>query len=168
MRLPLPWLAALSIALFAGLGHAADLQAVAEHTPVILVNAGMHTDDHADIALGKIPNVFNLSDLAPQTPLNNLAIQSAVIARASAYVGTYGGMAQGAMRWGVPTVAYYDQFGQTAPAHLHLTQSLSLRTGVPFIAGQPKSVDSLLAVLADSGAKVASRQRMATTNNNEL
>lgn len=138
------------------------VEAVAEHTPVILVNAGMHTDDHADIALGNIPNVFNLGDLAPQTPLNNLAIQSAVIARAQAYVGTYGGMAQGAMRWGVPTVAYYDQFGQTAPAHLHLTQSLSLRTGVPFIAGQPKSVDSLLAVLVDSGRKMA-RARQSET-----
>lgn len=138
------------------------VEAVASQTPVVLINAGMHTDDHADIALGKIPNVFNLGELAPQTPLNNLAIQSAVIARASAYVGTYGGMAQGAMRWGVPTVAYYDQFGQTAPAHLHLTQSISLRTGVPFIAGQPGSVDRLLASLANSGQKMAPRQMVET------
>lgn len=124
------------------------VEAVAQHTPVVLVNAGMHTDDHADIALGTIPNVFNLGELVPQTPLNNLAIQSSVIAKASAYVGTYGGMAQGAMRWGVPTVAYYDSFGQTAPAHLHLTQSLSLRTGVPFIAGRPGDLDPVLALLA--------------------
>lgn len=134
--------------------------AVAERTPVVLVDAGFHTDDHADIALGKIPNVFHLSDFAAMTPLNNLAIQSSVIAKASAYIGTYGGMAQGAMRWGVPTVAFYDQFGQTAPAHLHLTQSLSLRTGVPFIAGRPGDLDQVLALVsANSGQKMQAVQR---------
>lgn len=121
--------------------------AVASHTPVVLIESA-HVDDHADIALGSIPNVLRLSELAVSTPTNNLAIQSSVIARASAYVGTYGGMAQGAMRWGVPTVAFYESFGQTAPAHLHLTQSLSLRTGVPFIAGRPGDLDHLVALVA--------------------
>lgn len=136
--------------------------AVAERTPVVLLDSA-HVDDHADIALGNIPNVLKLSDLVTPTPLNNLAIQSAVIAKASAYVGTYGGMAQGAMRWGVPTVAYYDSFGQTAPAHLHLTQSLSLRTGVPFIAGRPGDLDQVLQVVsANSGQKMAHAQGRET------
>ncbi len=131
--------------------------AIAERTPVVLID-GAHVDDHADMALGTIPNVLKLSDLAQQTALNNLAIQSSVIARASAYVGTYGGMAQGAMRWGVPTVALYDQFGQTSPAHLHLSQSLSLKTGVPFVVGRPKDLDQLLQfVSANSGAKMQIR-----------
>jgi hypothetical protein len=130
--------------------------AVASRVPVVLINAGFQADDHADIALGAIPNTFKLSDLAEQTPPNNLAIQSAVIARASAYVGTYGGMAQGAMRWGVPTVALYDQFGQTAPQHLALTQSLSLQTGVPFVAAKPGDLDALLPIiLAKYGQKMA-------------
>lgn len=137
--------------------------AVAERTPVVLLDAGFHADDHSDIALGHIPNVLRLSDLHPQTPLNNLAIQSSVIARASAYVGTYGGMAQGAMRWGVPTVALYDQFGQTSPAHLQLSQSLSLKTGVPFVAGQPRNLDQLLALVSvNSGQEMALVRRVET------
>lgn len=138
------------------------VQAIASHIPVVLVESGLHTDDHADVNLGRIPNVFRLTDVAEQTPLNNLAIQSAVIARAKGYVGTYGGMAQGAMRWGVPTVAFYDQFGQTAPAHLALTQSLSRQTGVPFVTSTPKDVEVLLPLLVNSGQKMRLVQRVAS------
>ena len=119
------------------------VEKVAKQIPVILIDS-FHADDHADIALGEIPNVLQLSELAEQTPTNNLQIQSAVIANAQAYVGTYGGMAQGAMRWGVPTVALYQEFGQTSPQHLTLSQSLSLKTGVPFIVAQPKDLDGAL------------------------
>lgn len=122
-------------------------EAVASRIPVILINSGMQTDDHSDINLGPIENTVKLSDLCKLDPVNNLAIQSSVIARAQAYAGTYGGMAQGAMRWGIPTIALYDQFGQTAPAHLHLTQSLSLKSGIPFVATQPRHFDALLPLI---------------------
>lgn len=135
---------------------------VAARVPVVLIDSGFQADDHADIALGRIPNVLKLSDLYPQTPLNNLAIQSAVIAKASAYAGTYGGMAQGAMRWGVPTLALYDQFGQTAPQHLALTQSLSLQTGVPFVMSRPGDIEALTALVGStkSGQKMAPLHRV--------
>lgn len=122
---------------------------VAEKQPVVLLTNGFHTDDHADMELGEIPNTFRLHQLAGpmMTYLNNLSIQSGVIAGASAYVGTYGGLAQGAMRWGVPTVALYETFGQTSPAHLALTQGLSLRTGVPFVACRPADIDGALSVV---------------------
>lgn len=119
---------------------------IAKNMPVVIIDS-FHADDHADMHLGHLDNVIRLSALTEQTPLNSLAIQSSVIAKAKAYVGTYGGMAQGAMRWGVPTLALYDQFGQTAPEHLALTQHLGLRTGVPFIACQPKDVDGVLPVI---------------------
>ena len=119
---------------------------IAKHHPVVLIDS-FHADDHADIHLGKLDNVIRLSELTTMTALDNLAVQSSVIARARAYIGTYGGMAQGAMRWGVPTLALYESFGQTAPEHLSLTQHLSLRTGVPFIACQPKDVDGALPML---------------------
>ena len=120
------------------------VESVASRIPVILIDSPLHNDDHADLNLGEIPNTRRLSEFTHQTPLNNLAIQSAVVARAQGYIGTYGGMAQGAMRWGVPTLALYDQFGQTAPQHLALTQWLSLRTGVPFVACRPKDLEALL------------------------
>lgn len=123
------------------------VEAVASRIPVVLIQNGFQADDHADINLGTIPNVLKLKDLTLMTPIDNLAIQSAVIANAVGYIGTYGGMAQGAMRWGVPTLAFYHQFGQTSPQHLHLTQSLSLKSGVPFIAGEPRQIDALLPFL---------------------
>ena len=119
---------------------------IAKQHPVVIIDS-FHADDHADMHLGSIPNCVRLSELTEMTPLNNLAIQSSVIARAKAYVGTYGGMSQGAMRWGVPTLALYDTFGQTAPEHLSLTQHLSLRTGVPFIACTPKQADGAFPML---------------------
>lgn len=137
------------------------VEAISQHIPVVLIESGLHVDDHADMNIGTLPNVLRLSELYPQTILNNLAVQSAVIARASAYVGTYGGMAQGAMRWGVPTVAFYDQFGQTSPAHLSYTQTLSLQSGVPFHAGRPRDFDQLLQIIsANSGEKMRNAQRV--------
>lgn len=136
------------------------VERVASHTPVVLLDS-FHADDHADIHLGTIPNTIRLSEIANLTSLNNLQVQSAVIARAKAYVGTYGGLAQGAMRWGVPTVALYSEFGQTAYQHLQLTQYLSLKTKVPFIACQPKDIDGPLSKILNSGPKMRSPQRVA-------
>lgn len=119
---------------------------LAKQMPVILIDS-FHADDHADINFGPLPNVVRLSELTDLDPLTNLAVQSSVIAKAKAYVGTYGGMSQAAMRWGVPTLALYQDFANTAPEHLHLTQHLSLRTGVPFLACQPKDVDGALPML---------------------
>lgn len=130
------------------------VEAVASRIPVVLIDSGIHTDDHADISLGDIPNVIQLSSATEQTPLNNLAIQSAVISKAQGYVGTYGGMSQLAMRFGVPTVALYHEFGQTSPHHLYLTQALSLRTGIPFIATYPGAVDALVPLIVKPKAAV--------------
>lgn len=121
-------------------------QAVASRVPVVMIGSAIQADDHADMHLGPIPNVIHLRDY-PQTPLNNLAIQSAVIAKAQGYIGTYGGLAQGAMRWGVPTLSFYHQFGQTSPNHLALSYALSLRSGVPFVATTPSSIDALLPLI---------------------
>ena len=131
------------------------VEAVSTRLPVVLVDSGRHLDDHADIHYGDLPNVFRLSQLTPMTDLDNLAIQSAVIARAQGYVGTYGGMAQGAMRWGVPTVSFYDQFGATSPAHLHLTQALSLKTGVPFLCLKPGDIEAVLPLIHAQEASYA-------------
>ena len=123
------------------------VEAIASRIPVVLIQSGFHADDHADMNLGAIPNTINLKDIAKQKPTDNLAIQSAVIAKAQGYVGTYGGMSQLAMRLGIPTVALYAQFGQTAPAHLTLTQRLSLKSGVAFIACTPGQLDSLVPII---------------------
>ena len=127
--------------------------AAARQMPVILIDSPLHVDDHGDINLGDIPNVTRLSSLTDQTPLTNLAVQSAVIARAKGYLGTYGGMAQGAMRWGVPTLSFYHTFAGTSHNHLALTQHLSLRTNVPFIAALPGHIEPFISLLTHKEAE---------------
>ena len=120
-------------------GHEMTLQAiratvgkVASQTPVIVLHNDSHVDDHVDMLLSKMPNVTLLRDLAPLNPETNLAVQSAVLAHAAAFVGTYGGFAQLALRLGRSVVSYYDQWGGTAIAHKHLADALSIQMGIPF------------------------------------
>jgi DNA-binding phage protein len=122
------------------------VEKVSAHVPVVLIDAP-HMDDHGDINLGDIPNTTRLSQIANTTALNNLAVQTAVIAKAKGYIGTYGGMSQAALRFGVPTIALYDSFEQTSPAHLQLTHDLSLKTNIPFISCQYKQLYQVLPVL---------------------
>lgn len=122
------------------------VERVSRHLPVILIDSG-HMDDHGDVNLGPMDHVTRLSELTQTTALNGLAVQSAVIAKAQGYIGTYGGMSQAAMRFGVPTVALYDTFEATSPSHLALTHDLSLKTNVPFLSCQYKQLNALMPLL---------------------
>lgn len=86
------------------------VQRLAQDSPVVLLDTGMALDEHADYPLAGIPNVTSLRGLL--TPQNNLAVQTQVIAAASAFVGTCGSVAWLAPLLGVPTVAAYveDKF----------------------------------------------------------
>jgi hypothetical protein len=104
---------------------------IAQQTNVVLLNSGHAGDDHADLTLSG-PNIHTLPKVPPE---QNLALQAAVLGKATAFVGTYGGVAQLALRMGVPSVSFWTQFGGTACAHLSLSNFLSQRTGVPFLTG---------------------------------
>jgi hypothetical protein len=104
---------------------------IAQQTHVVLLNSGHAGDDHADLTLSG-PNIHTLPKVPPE---QNLALQAAVLGKATAFVGTYGGVAQLALRMGVPSVSFWTQFGGTACAHLSLSNFLSQRTGVPFLTG---------------------------------
>lgn len=108
-----------------------SIKQIAAQMPVILLNSGVHADDHQDLVLKGHPNVSMLTDLCEVTPQNNLAIQSAIMGRALGFVGTYGGLAQLALRLGKPSVSYYQEWGGTAIAHKHLADALSLKAGIP-------------------------------------
>jgi len=104
---------------------------IAQQVPVVLLNSGHDGDDHNDIAVSG-PNVFVL----PKTsPTDNLAVQAAVLGKAKAFVGTYGGVAQLALRMRVPSVSFYAEWGGTAHAHLSLSSYLSKATKTPFLVG---------------------------------
>lgn len=108
-----------------------SIKQIASQTPVILLNSGIHADDHQDIVLKGHPNVHQMSEFFPVTAANNLALQSAIIGRAHGFVGTYGGLAQLALRLGKPSVSYYADWGGTMIAHKHLADAIALNRGIP-------------------------------------
>jgi len=56
-------------------------------------------------------------------PARNLHVQSAIVAGASAFVGTYGGFAYLAPFYGVPSLAYYDDPNGFSARHLAMARS---------------------------------------------
>jgi hypothetical protein len=104
---------------------------LSKQVPVVLLNSGHEGDEHIEMQVtGK--NVFVLPPLPPE---HNLGAQLALLGRAQAFVGTYGGVAQAALRMGVPSASFWHQFGGTAHAHLSLSSWLSKRTNVQFVTG---------------------------------
>ena len=81
--------------------------ATAAHTPVVMLDTGMATDEHEDYLFRDIPNVTSLRDhLAPRT---NLGVQTAVIAGSQGFIGTCGSLAWLAPMMGIQTVAVYAE-----------------------------------------------------------
>jgi hypothetical protein len=123
---------------------------IASQVPVVLLSSGHGGDDHTDLRIAG-PNIANLPANIP--PSQNLAVQIAVLSRAQGFVGTYGGMAQLALRLGVPSAGFYTEFGQTAFAHLSLSHHLSLRSKVPFVCGSLGDTDAWRQIVAGPVAK---------------
>jgi hypothetical protein len=104
------------------------VQRIATHRPVVVLSQPHFVDDHVDLAL-KGENIFLLPNVAPA---ENLLLQAAVLARCHAFVGTYGGVAQWALRYKKPSLSVYAQFGGTAMAHRMLSHLISAQVKVPF------------------------------------
>jgi hypothetical protein len=100
-------------------------RALAEGSPVVLLHGLPRLDDHPEADLDELPGVQAvLRDVAPA---RNLEVQSAIIARATAYVGTYGGMGYLPMVYGVPARLYASHRRHLKPVHI--------RAGIDAAAG---------------------------------
>jgi hypothetical protein len=117
---------------------------VAAQCPVVLLGTGGEHDDHSDIVVSG-PNIHRLPEQIQ--PEQNLLIQAAVLAKATAFIGTYGGVAQLALRMGVPSVSFYKEFGGTCFAHLSLSSYLSKALKVPFVTCSLSDADLLRQVI---------------------
>jgi hypothetical protein len=80
---------------------------IAEHTPVVMLDTGMATDEHQDYLFRDVPHVITLREQL--TPATNLGVQTAVIAGAQGFVGTCGSLAWLAPMLGIDTVAVYAE-----------------------------------------------------------
>jgi hypothetical protein len=114
------------------------VERIAETMPVILLNSGKNHDDHVDMLKPVEGKVWSLPALPDH---ENLAILSAVLGRATRFIGTYGGMQQLALRMGVPSMGVYSDWGGTAMAHLTLSHALGVVSGTQFSVIRPKDIE---------------------------
>jgi hypothetical protein len=96
------------------------LQTLTEAGDVVLLNPDLHIDDHWEMTVGRNPRIHSIDHL--MTPRNNLEIQTKVISRARAFVGTYGGLSYLAPMYGVTSLAFFSHREKFSPQHLELAR----------------------------------------------
>jgi len=107
------------------------IRALAQRMPVVLLNPGLSMDDHEDFDPGTGMGVHKIDHL--MTPTQNLEVQSAVIANAQAFVGTYGGLAYLGPFYGVPSIGLFSKEEELVVTHLDVSRRLSRGLGVPLV-----------------------------------
>lgn len=109
---------------------------ISAKVPVVLLDTGLQgIDDHSDFPIPTGPRVLSLAGKV--TPQNNLLVQSAVLAKAKAFIGTYGGTMQLAVRLGIPSAGFFKEFKDTAYPHKLLTEFLGTQFKTPVFIGRP-------------------------------
>ena len=76
---------------------------LAERNHVVMLDTGLALDDHEDYSFGVASRIHSVRDALE--PRNNLAVQTAIIGRASSFVGTCGALAWLAPMLGIDTTA---------------------------------------------------------------
>jgi len=89
--------------------------------PVISLSTGVAVDDH-DPCEPDIAAMRGIGHLL--TPDSNLLVQSAIVAGARRFVGTYGGFAYLAPLCGVPALSYYSKPESFSKRHLDLIRDV--------------------------------------------
>src|SRR5688500_15892265 len=107
------------------------IASAAEQAPVVVLNAGARLDDHHDALISATPGVQVLhADVR-----DNLAAQSAVVARARGFIGTYGGFSYLAPLYGVDSLSFFSARDKLVPFHLeHAQRVYGSRPGGRFLA----------------------------------
>jgi hypothetical protein len=103
------------------------VRALVARSPVVSLAMEQRVDDHTAVSLRDL----GVISLQPGAVSQNLHLQSAVVARASVFVGTYGGFSYLAPFYGVRSVAYYDDASAFSPRHLAMAHSVLSVLGTP-------------------------------------
>jgi hypothetical protein len=112
---------------------AADVIAgLARKRPVVLLTTGFRVDEHDEVSVAS----GNLTSIADHlVPRNNLEVQTAVVARARAFFGTYGGFSYVPTFVGVPSFSLYSDPSKFNSRHLDVMKAASVELSVPYYAG---------------------------------
>jgi hypothetical protein len=130
----------------------ATVSALAEHTPVVLLNTGLAFDDHAELDVQDGPRV--LRPLVGVPPERNLGAQAAVVAHADALVGTLGGSSFYPLAYGVPSFAYASLPEHHFPAFIDVARRSAVAYGAALVVLESAQLPNL-ALLADRRVPVA-------------
>jgi hypothetical protein len=94
---------------------------LAEEAPVISLSTGLPIDEHGPCE----PDVAAMRSIRNRmSPGDNLLVQSAIVARARRFVGTYGGFAYLAPFYGVPSHGYFSDGDGFSVRHLDLARTV--------------------------------------------
>jgi hypothetical protein len=126
-------------------------------TNVVLLDSPVSVDEHHDLDPRRrdVTMVDHLME-----PRNNLAVQSAVIAGARAFVGTYGGLSYLAPFYGVPAIAFTSDPGHVLSWHYDLARQVFAEPPWgSLVELRPRDLELLERVLPPSsgGAGLAAR-----------
>lgn len=133
----------------------ADLLAtLAETTNVVMLNPGIRLDDHHDQEVARRGRIHSISHL--MSPRTNLEVQTKVIARARAFVGTYGGLSYLPPFYGVKSLSFYSDPRSFTVQHLELARRVF--TGMQrgsYVAMDVNDLDTLRVALGEQHEAIA-------------
>lgn len=117
------------------------IERLSARRPVVLLNPRLEIDDHRDWLPAEGRGLLDLA--GGMTPATNLAVQSAVIARARAFVGTYGGLSYLAPLYGRPSLALRTQPEHNLPAHQEVAEHAAATAGGSLLILSPNDLSLL-------------------------
>jgi hypothetical protein len=126
------------------------MQSLSAEVPVVLLGPGIRVDDHQDVATEAAGRIIAIDDL--MRPADNLAVQTAVIAGARAFIGTYGGFSYLAPLCGVSTIAVYSAYNYFAH-HLEMARVMFDQVGAASFTSVDVAALPLLRHLAADAAR---------------
>jgi hypothetical protein len=124
------------------------LEGLTETTDVVLLNSSAQLDDLQDVPIAARRRIHDIAHLMP--PRTNLEVQSKVIARSRAFVGTHGGLSYLGPLYGVKSLSFYSVSTPAMVRHLELARRAF--TAMPpgsYVALNVNDLDTLRAGLGE-------------------
>jgi hypothetical protein len=118
------------------------LETLAETSEIVLLHSPAQLDDLQDVPVAARRRIHDISQLI--SPRTNLEVQSKVIARSRAFVGTHGGLSYLGPLTGVRSVSFFSEATPAIARHLELARRAftALRPG-SYVALHVNDLDTL-------------------------
>ena len=134
------------------------LTSIAETTDVVLMNPATHLDDLQDVPVTARRRIHSIADLL--SPRTNLDVQTKVIARSRAFVGTYGGLSYIGPFCGVRSLSFYSTPRPDLMRHLELARrQFNAMPGGSYLALDMNDLGTLQAALGAHHEAIAGVSR---------